>query len=61
MKLIFVFSFRNEEKNLKNLIERVHNAVKKTDSWDYELVFVNDNSTDHQKILLDFRNNLKLK
>ena len=63
MKLIsFVFSFRNEEKNLKNLIERVHNAVKKTDSWDYELVFVNDNSTDHsEKILLDLQSQFKIK
>ena len=63
MKLIsFVFSFRNEEKNLKNLIERVHNAVKKTDSWDYELVFVNDNSTDHsEKILLDLQKQFKIK
>ena len=63
MKLIsFVFSFRNEEKNLKNLIERVHNAVKKTDSWDYELVFVNDNSTDNsEKILLDLQKQFKIK
>ena len=30
MKLIsFVFSFRNEEKNLENLINRVDKAVKK--------------------------------
>ena len=63
MKLIsFVFSFRNEEKNLKNLIERVHNAVKKTDSWDYELVFVNDNSSDNsEKILLDLQKQFKIK
>ena len=47
MKLIsFVFSFRNEEKNLKNLIDRVYKAVKKTGSWDYEFIFVNDDSTD---------------
>ena len=63
MKLIsFVFSFRNEEKNLKNLVERVHKAVKKTDSWDYELVFVNDDSNDNsEKILLDLQKQFKIK
>ena len=55
MKLIsFVFSFRNEEKNLKSLIDRVHKSVKKTQNWDYELIFVNDDSTDNsENILLD--------
>ena len=44
MKLIsFVFSFRNEEKNLKNLIDRVNKAVKKTENWNYELIFVKNN------------------
>ena len=63
MKLIsFVFSFRNEEKNLKNLIERVHKAVKKTVSWDYELIFVNDDSNDNsEKILLDLQKQFKIK
>ena len=63
MKLIsFVFSFRNEEKNLKNLIDRVHNAVKKTKNWDYELIFVNDDSTDNsEKILLDLQKDLPIK
>ena len=36
MKLIFVFSFRNEEKNLENLINRVDKAVKKTGKWNYD-------------------------
>ena len=63
MKLIsFVFSFRNEEKNLKNLIDRVHKAVKKTENWDYELIFVNDDSTDNsEKILLDLQKDLPIK
>ena len=47
MKLIsFVFSFRNEEKNLKNLVDRDDKAVKKTENRNYELIFVNDASTE---------------
>ena len=63
MKLIsFVFSFRNEEKNLKNLIDRVYKAVKKTGSWDYEFIFVNDDSTDSsEKILLELQKDYKIK
>ena len=63
MKLIsFVFSFRNEEKNLKNLIQRTDKAVKKPETWDYELVFVNDDSTDNsEKVLLDLQKNFKIK
>ena len=57
MKLIsFVFSFRNEEKNLKNLIDRVNKAVKETKNWNYELIFVNDDSTDNsEQILIDLQ------
>ena len=63
MKLIsFVFSFRNEEKNLKSLIDRVHKSVKKTQNWDYELIFVNDDSTDNsENILLDLQKQFKIK
>ena len=63
MKLIsFVFSFRNEEKNLKNLTDRVHKAVKQTENWNYELIFVNDDSTDNsEKILLDLQKDFPIK
>ena len=41
MKLIsFVFSFKNEEKNLEELIKRVDGAVKKLQNYQYELIFV---------------------
>ena len=47
MKLIsIVFSFRNEAENLDELIKRVHDSLKNLDNWKYELVFVNDDSTD---------------
>ena len=63
MKLIsLVFSFRNEEENLKTLVERVHKAVEKTTNWNYELVFVNDDSTDNsEKVLLDLQKNFPIK
>ena len=57
MKLIsFVFSFKNEEKNLEKLIQRVDNSVKKLNNYSYELIFVNDASNDNsEKILLDLQ------
>ena len=63
MKLIsFVFSFRNEEKNLKNLITRIAEAVKKNSNWKYELIFVNDDSTDNsEEILSNLQNDYPIK
>mgnify|MGYP001161378694 FL=1 len=57
MKLLsIVFSFRNEEGNLKELIERVDLSVKKSLNWKYELIFVNDDSNDNsEKILLELQ------
>ena len=50
MKLLsVVFSFRNEEGNIQELVERVHNSLKKSSNWKYELIFVNDDSTDKSK------------
>lgn len=46
-----VFSFRNEEDVLAELIERV-SAVLKGQSLDFELIFVNDDSTDGSLELL---------
>lgn len=46
-----VFSFRNEEENLPALIERVTAALS-SGREDYELVFVNDASTDRSLELL---------
>ena len=48
MKLLsIVFSFRNEEKNLSELIKRTSEIIKKLDNWDYEIIFVNDDSDDN--------------
>ncbi len=47
MKLIsFVFSFKNEEKNLDELVKRVSNSMSKLNNYRYELIFVNDASND---------------
>lgn len=62
MKLIsFVFSFKNEEKNLEELVKRVDNAVKKLSNYDYELIFVNDDSDDNsEKLLLNLQKNFSI-
>ncbi len=62
MLLSVVFSFRNEESNLKELVERVHRAIKLVDKVDYELIFVNDASTDSSlEILLSLKDKYKIK
>ena len=54
MKLVsIVFSFRNEEKNIKELINRVDSALKKVENYKYELVFVNDDSNDSSEQILE--------
>jgi dolichol-phosphate mannosyltransferase len=57
-----VFSFRNEEKNLKELVSRVDAVFKKLEKWKYELIFVNDDSNDSsEKILEDLQQSFKIK
>ena len=47
MKLIsIIFSFKNEEKNLDELIKRIQTTFSKINSYKYELIFVNDCSDD---------------
>ena len=48
--LSVVFSFFNEEKVLPKLLTRVRNALDKDKNISsYELIFVNDNSTDNSR------------
>ena len=63
MKLLsVVFSFRNEEGNIKELVERVHSSLKKSSNWKYELIFVNDDSTDDsENILLELQKDYPIK
>ena len=54
MKLIsFVFSFKNEEKNLEELVKRIDITIDKISNFNYELSFVNDNSTDDSEKILE--------
>ena len=52
MLVSVVFSFWNEELVLEELISRVVNSLESTD-YNYELVFVNDNSTDSSLEILN--------
>lgn len=52
MLLSFVFSFRNEEENIPELVRRVDNVVRQIDDLRYEMVFVNDDSKDKSVELL---------
>ena len=53
MKLLsVVFSFRNEEKNINELIKRVATVLNKLNNWKYELIFVNDDSNDNSENIL---------
>jgi len=63
MKLLsIVFSFRNEEGNIEPLIKRISTTMEKIKNWKYELIFVNDDSTDKsEQILLDLQKSYPIK
>ena len=63
MKLLsIVLSFRNEEGNIKELIERINTSLNILKDWSYEIIFVNDDSTDNsEKILLDLQKDNPIK
>ena len=63
MKLLsIVFSFRNEEGNIEPLVRRISITMQKIENWKYELIFVNDDSTDSsEKILTDLQKNHPIK
>jgi glycosyltransferase involved in cell wall biosynthesis len=59
MLLSVVFSFKNEAPVIPELIRRTELVLSKID-WDYELIFVNDASTDASlEVLLTMRDNNK--
>jgi polyisoprenyl-phosphate glycosyltransferase len=63
MKLLsIVFSFRNEEGNIDPLVKRISNTMEKIENWKYELIFVNDDSTDKsEQILIDLQKTYPIK
>lgn len=52
MLFSLVFSFRNEEENLAELVQRVDATMKSVPDATYEMVFVNDDSTDRSLEIL---------
>jgi len=54
----FVFSFRNEEENIPELVHRIDTVMSSIRDTQYEMIFVNDDSTDHSfDILLKLQEN----
>ncbi len=62
-KISIIFSFYNEEKNIKNSVVQIIRELKKFKKLDYELIYVNDCSTDNslKKILSERKKNKKIK
>ncbi|HON57451.1 MAG TPA: glycosyltransferase family 2 protein [bacterium] len=58
MLISIIFSFRNEQENLGELVNRCHNALATLNNIQYELIFVNDASTDKS---LEILRNLRAK
>lgn len=52
LMLSFVFSFRNEEENIRELVRRVSVSVETMRNIEYEMIFVNDNSSDNSLDIL---------
>ena len=59
MKLIsIIFSFKNEETNLYELIKRIKSSLSVINNWKYQLIFINDCSEDSsEEILIDLQKN----
>ena len=46
MKIDIVFSFRNEENNIPELVRRIVQVMNSLEDVEYEMIFVNDDSKD---------------
>ena len=56
LQFTIVIPAYNEEKNIVELINRTSSIITKLGNWDYELIFVNDDSADNsEKILITFK------
>jgi len=61
-KISIIFSFRNEEKNIPELVTRTNQVFEKLNNWKHELIFVNDDSTDSsEKVLLELQKKYPIK
>jgi dolichol-phosphate mannosyltransferase len=52
MLISFILSFRNEFENIEELVKRISITVLKLKKYEYELIFINDSSTDNSLNLL---------
>lgn len=61
-KCSIIISFRNEEKNIKEILKRIIETFKNINAFDYEIIFVNDCSDDNSLEILknEFENNDKI-
>ena len=56
MKIDIVFSFRNEENNIPELVRRTVQVMNSLEDVEYEMIFVNDDSKDESfNILVEFQ------
>ena len=56
-KLYLLFSLLEMKKNIEELLKRTHNTISKLTNYNYELIFVNDNSNDNSLKLLKEKSN----
>ena len=63
MKLLsIIFSFRNEQEIIPDLVSRVSKTVEKLNNWKYEMIFVNDDSSDSsEKLLIELQKKYPIK
>ena len=61
-KVSIIFSFRNEEKNIPELVKKINQVFDSLSNWKYESIFENDDSTDSsEKILLELQKKYPIK
>ena len=61
-KISIIFSFRNEEKNILELVTKINQVFEGLSNWEYETIFVNDDSSDSsEKILLELQKKYPIK
>jgi len=62
-KISVIFSFFNEENCISDAINQVSNILNKIDNLDYELIFINDCSSDNSlsKLVEKSKDNNKIK
>jgi glycosyltransferase involved in cell wall biosynthesis len=62
-KISIIFSFYNEEKNISISVKRITQVLKKIKNLDYELIYVNDCSTDDssKELIKERKKNKKVK